>query len=692
DNLERILLFKSCDAGRTFTRADTQPNGALDCDADPDLDDAGSPTGTGWRVYASLPVAANADAPNSFRDELVIPGQTYLYAVLGETRGASFAIADSVDTNGDGMRDALGGRTLELAPPLTSLLSRSLTEPNVVSVYVPASAQPGAVPAQARLAVRDPAGSTERFEFVFTGSPVAAGRYRAVFGNDVQLVELVERATGARVSTRVAIRDTASTVDGPAVVDSFVSVTANPNGVTFPPASATTVVRSGVTVDTVETSLSDLRFLRFLLVRSETGEPLLVSHRVGLRVADTDASFLDRRDAPGFTGFPGFLIEAGGISPPNPVYVASTGDTVPPTAAPTLTWDTAATRTSGAFRPPPTGEYAVAFAARAFGPGAPFRLNLRDPAATDADFDASLAARRTTEIGRVDTTAARAISQATGRSVTVADIVPVRLPFTVRNLSFDRPVDVAMLARASDRLLLGDPATGDTLSVTVAPDLWVPNDTLHFIERIERDSMVGSNVVLDASGRPIRVQSTEATFRGVILSCEDRPRPPCNPVTGRGATGWVSPDSGHSLHVVYPVAFSRRSELTFDVTGPVVDAAVVAAGRDVRAQVDSVKVVPNPYILFSEYEVGTSRPHEARLLFTPLPPSGTIRIFTVHGRFVQQLRWSPSDLAGNGDLFWDMKTQGGRDLASGLYVFVVQATDPATGAAIKRMGKFVVIR
>ena len=39
-----------------------------------------------------------------------------------------------------------------------------------------------------------------------------------------------------------------------------------------------------------------------------------------------------------------------------------------------------------------------------------------------------------------------------------------------------------------------------------------------------------------------------------------------------------------------------------------------------------------------------------RLMFTNLPPSGTIQIFTASGQFLQRLRWEAADLMGNGDL------------------------------------------
>ena len=86
---------------------------------------------------------------------------------------------------------------------------------------------------------------------------------------------------------------------------------------------------------------------------------------------------------------------------------------------------------------------------------------------------------------------------------------------------------------------------------------------------------------------------------------------------------------------------------------------------------------------------------DSRLLFTNLPSRGALRVYTVSGQFVQQITWEGDDLEGDGDLFWDMKTREGIDIASGLYLWVVTApTDPsnANSGTIQARGKFVVIR
>ena len=84
-------------------------------------------------------------------------------------------------------------------------------------------------------------------------------------------------------------------------------------------------------------------------------------------------------------------------------------------------------------------------------------------------------------------------------------------------------------------------------------------------------------------------------------------------------------------------------------------------------------------------------------MFTGLPDEGTVRIYSLSGQYLQELKWTASDLlrAGNnstsGDLPYNLRTREGVDLGSGLYVFVVTATGERGKNQVHR-GKFVIIR
>ena len=202
------------------------------------------------------------------------------------------------------------------------------------------------------------------------------------------------------------------------------------------------------------------------------------------------------------------------------------------------------------------------------------------------------------------------------------------------------------------------------------------------------------SLVLDAEDNPVQATRDVVTFPTAQLDCGQNPRLPCNPVAGVGSTGDITTFQGQILSVIYNVPVDIDTRLVFDLESALSGAAVLDDPDNLeafRAQLDSIKAVPNPYLMFSRYELDTPQGDDARLMFTHLPPEGLLRIFTVSGQFVQELSWGPDELAGNGDLFWNMRTREGNEAAAGLYVFVVSAPSPAGGEE-KKIGKFVIIR
>lgn len=118
---------------------------------------------------------------------------------------------------------------------------------------------------------------------------------------------------------------------------------------------------------------------------------------------------------------------------------------------------------------------------------------------------------------------------------------------------------------------------------------------------------------------------------------------------------------------------------TFTTYGPRIDNTAVAR------ELDNVKVVPNPYIISSLYEreFGALRREPIRQLkFNNLPPKCTIFIFTIAGDKVQTL-YHDSD---NGTETWDLRGAGGREIAPGIYLYLVK-TDTA-----EKLGRFAVIK
>jgi len=134
---------------------------------------------------------------------------------------------------------------------------------------------------------------------------------------------------------------------------------------------------------------------------------------------------------------------------------------------------------------------------------------------------------------------------------------------------------------------------------------------------------------------------------------------------------------------------SGRPRYTFDVRGAVTGVAITAV---TDSALRLIRVVPNPFVLYSAYQTSVEQP---RLLFTNMPPTGTLRIYTVAGQFVQQITWGPDDLEGDGDLYWDLNTRGGLEVASGLYLWALTAPsdpDDPSSRALQARGKFVIVR
>ena len=98
---------------------------------------------------------------------------------------------------------------------------------------------------------------------------------------------------------------------------------------------------------------------------------------------------------------------------------------------------------------------------------------------------------------------------------------------------------------------------------------------------------------------------------------------------------------------------------------------------------DSVLVVPNPYVVSSQYN---EEVYGNRLLFDKLPKECVITIYTVKGELVDVLEHGGSNNL-DGSIPWDLKNQNGDLVHPGLYFYTVEAV-----GAKDKIGKFVIIR
>ena len=319
------------------------------------------------------------------------------------------------------------------------------------------------------------------------------------------------------------------------------------------------------------------------------------------------------------------------------------------------------------------GRYGVTWSGQAFGPASPYVLTFTDPAGTKSTVNQSLADRVLGSTASTDPDIASFIGQP------VEQLLPVRLPFVIQNATdLANPTDVTVViivANKQTQLLLG--LGQDTMIVDVPDTEWLPGDGMLIVEGTSPDFNV--------------------TFASMILGCDPVVwvRVGCNPValSSVGATGYIPNGANMLLGIAYFQTITSATEYTFDVASAVTGARTIAADdlASLQASLDSVKVVPNPYVMFSEY---TNRNISGtdRLLFTHVPPRGKIRIYTVSGQFVQLLRWAEGDLNDQGDLWFNLRTREGNEMAGGLYLFVLVATDANSNELGRAKGKFVIIR
>jgi hypothetical protein len=114
----------------------------------------------------------------------------------------------------------------------------------------------------------------------------------------------------------------------------------------------------------------------------------------------------------------------------------------------------------------------------------------------------------------------------------------------------------------------------------------------------------------------------------------------------------------------------------------VVSATPVAPAALSSADLEKIKVVPNPYRGTSLFE---NSQNSGEVRFTRLPKKCTIKIFNVAGELVQQITHDEA-VRTLTDEPWNLRTRENRDAAPGLYFFVVESD------LGKKQGKFVIIR
>jgi hypothetical protein len=133
------------------------------------------------------------------------------------------------------------------------------------------------------------------------------------------------------------------------------------------------------------------------------------------------------------------------------------------------------------------------------------------------------------------------------------------------------------------------------------------------------------------------------------------------------------------VETLVPVLPNIQDVYRFKLKGAVIEPARVTS------ELNSIKVVPNPYVVSSLYEpeFGELRYEPIRQIqFINLPQQCTIYVFTIAGDRVKTIEHN----AAHGTETWDLRADGGREIASGVYLYVVKTKETqykSTFAVIK---------
>lgn len=140
-----------------------------------------------------------------------------------------------------------------------------------------------------------------------------------------------------------------------------------------------------------------------------------------------------------------------------------------------------------------------------------------------------------------------------------------------------------------------------------------------------------------------------------------------------------SPGNAFSITTVKPVQPNILDRYKFTINGPVINR------ESIKKNLNKIRVVPNPYVVSSLYEpeFGELRREPLRQIqFINLPSECTIYIFTIDADLVKTIYHSST----TGTAVWDLRAEGNREIAPGVYIYVVKTPDS------EYMERFAVIK
>lgn len=141
------------------------------------------------------------------------------------------------------------------------------------------------------------------------------------------------------------------------------------------------------------------------------------------------------------------------------------------------------------------------------------------------------------------------------------------------------------------------------------------------------------------------------------------------------------PSAGNifSVTTILPMQLTLKDRFLFDITASRIDR------ENIKENISEIRVVPNPYIVSSLYEpeFGELRQEPLRQIqFINLPNECTIHIYTIDADLVKTIYHSST----NGTSTWDLRAEGGREIAPGIYIYVVKTE------GVEHISRFAIIK
>ena len=150
------------------------------------------------------------------------------------------------------------------------------------------------------------------------------------------------------------------------------------------------------------------------------------------------------------------------------------------------------------------------------------------------------------------------------------------------------------------------------------------------------------------------------------------------------STETTIPNSGDVYQVDWKRPFFKTDSIRFSV-----NFIENLDAESLSSSMDDIRVVPNPYVMSNMMEEAVTNPYlnqRRKIIFTNIPAQCNIKIFTVSGVLVDEIKVNNSP--ENGLIHWDMLTRESLEIAAGMYIYHVEASE--TGDT--KIGKFAVIK